>query len=128
MSNKNMLIDVDKFRDIVGEIGTAAGLCVIDHAIADHLRSTTKNDIGKKLGGYLLGVIESSHNYNAHISDPLPDSLKMPFKEYQKSDASPACLALIFHASYERSGDTMEEKDERGASALKWYAYFEEFE
>ena len=49
-----MLIDVNKFRDIVGEIGTAAGLCVIDHAIADHLRSTTKNDIGKKLSGWII--------------------------------------------------------------------------
>ena len=60
--------------------------------------------------------------------DCMPDDVQMSFKTFQQSTASPASLALIFHASYERSGDTVEKKDERGASALEWYEYFEEYD
>ena len=61
-------------------------------------------------------------------AEQMPDQVMIPFDEYQKSEASPACLALIFHAGYERSGDTVSQRDERGESADDWYEYFKDYE
>ena len=61
-------------------------------------------------------------------AEEMPDKVMISFEEYQKSEASPACLALIFHAAYERSGDSVSQKDERGESADEWYEYFEDYE
>ncbi len=63
-------------------------------------------------------------DYEEHM----PDKVQMSFKEFQNSNAAPSCLALIFHASYERSMDTIDAIDERGASAEEWYEYFKDYE
>ena len=60
--------------------------------------------------------------------EEMPDKVQMPFDEFQHSDENPACLALIFNASYERSGDDINKIDERGKNADEWYEYFKDYE
>lgn len=49
---------------------------------------------------------------------------KMSYEEYICSTANPEDLALVFHASYERSDDTPKIRRERIDNAEKWYGYF----
>ena len=64
----------------------------------------------------------------SEFADEMPSEVMIPFSEYTSSKASPACLALIFNASYERSGNAIIEMDERGKYANKWYEYFKEYD
>jgi len=48
---------------------------------------------------------------------------KMTYDEYIVSKKSAHDLALVFHASYERSGDTAVQREERATAATKWYNY-----
>ena len=50
--------------------------------------------------------------------------LLMSGEEYTKSLCTPKDLALVFHASYERSGDGVKELQERIDAAEEWYRYF----
>lgn len=63
---------------------------------------------------------------NSKYANDVPEPTS--FSLFTQSTASPAGLALIFEAAYERSSDTIEEKDERADSALVWYEYFRDFE
>lgn len=47
--------------------------------------------------------------------------IKMSVKQYKMSKKSVKKLAYIFHGSYERSGDTDAEIEERGKTAQKYY-------
>ena len=76
MSEKNMLIDFGKFQTITKEMLTAATLCLLDKSIVDHLRKTTKTDIGKKLSIYLKEVCDSSEKHKDHICGPLPNAFE----------------------------------------------------
>ena len=49
----------------------------------------------------------------------------MKYEEYIKSEHSPEDLALVFHASYERSNDNDKLKNTRANNARKWYNYFD---
>ncbi len=50
------------------------------------------------------------------------------YTEYIKSDLDVKKLALVFHASYERSSDGDDELEERAIAAEKWYLIFTEDE
>ena len=76
MSEKNMLIDFGKFQTITKEMLSAANLCLLDKSIVDHLRKTTKTDIGKKLSIYLKEVCDSSEKHKDHICGPLPNAFE----------------------------------------------------
>lgn len=56
------------------------------------------------------------------LSFDTPD--KMTSKEYSKSTCDVGDLALVFHATYERSGDDAENLQERVDAAYKWYDFF----
>lgn len=49
---------------------------------------------------------------------------EMTYAEYILSTNDPGDLALVFHASYERSNDTVMIRNERVQNAENWYAYF----
>lgn len=65
-----------------------------------------------------------------HSYEKMPlsnDDLKgMTIEEFSRSTADCKDLALIFHASYERSGDDKKILQERVDNAEKWYRYFTE--
>ncbi len=48
---------------------------------------------------------------------------KMSYEDYIKSEAAVADLALVFHASYERSSDCMSQLNDRIAYSEKWYNF-----
>ena len=48
---------------------------------------------------------------------------KMSYAEYIASEYDVGDLALVFHASYERSGDSEAIKQERVQNAKDWYDY-----
>jgi hypothetical protein len=48
----------------------------------------------------------------------------MTFEDYIKSDTIPENLALVFHASYERSNDDDIAINNRMVTARSWYDYF----
>lgn len=50
--------------------------------------------------------------------------LSMSGEEYMQSSFAPKDMALVFHASYERSGDGVKELQERIDAAEQWYRYF----
>ena len=50
--------------------------------------------------------------------------LSMSGEEYTQSSFAPKDMALVFHASYERSGDGVKELQERIDAAEQWYRYF----
>ena len=52
----------------------------------------------------------------------------MSYEEYINSTLSPSELAVMFEASYERSGDTLDMIQERKDNAENWYEYFTEKE
>jgi len=58
----------------------------------------------------------------------IPEVVQMPFSDFVISEESPQSLALIFNASYERSNDSLSQKEVRINAALEWYEYFEEYE
>lgn len=49
---------------------------------------------------------------------------EMTYEEYISSNLSPEELAIIFHASFERSDDTEEMRQEREKAARRWYDHF----
>ncbi len=51
-------------------------------------------------------------------------NLEMTGKEYTTSSDAPEDLALVFQASFERSGDGVKELQERIDAAAEWYRYF----
>lgn len=48
----------------------------------------------------------------------------LSYEEYNQSKYNPGDLALIFHASYERSGDDTKALQERDDAAMGWYNFF----
>ena len=64
----------------------------------------------------------------SEYADQLPANMRMSYKEFTQSTESPAGLALIFEAAYERSQDTPSMRDERAAAAEEWYEYFKDFD
>lgn len=61
-------------------------------------------------------------------ADKMPSNPQMPLSDFMKSEAAPEALALIFEASFERSAETLEQKEERSEAAKDWYEYFKDFE
>ncbi len=53
-------------------------------------------------------------------------SPKMTVEEYRQSTCDPRDLAMVFHASYQRSGDDAAKLQERVDAAERWYRYFTE--
>ena len=51
---------------------------------------------------------------------------KMSIETFSQSTYDSKDLALVFHASYERSGDNKEQLQERMDAADAWYQYFTE--
>ena len=49
---------------------------------------------------------------------------KMSYNEYIVSTNDVGELALVFHGSYERSGDTVQVRENRVGYAEAWYKYF----
>lgn len=49
---------------------------------------------------------------------------KLSYSKYIEELYSPSEMALVFHASYERSADGKEAIEERSIAAEKWYQYF----
>ena len=49
---------------------------------------------------------------------------KLSYSEYIEELYSPSEMALVFHASYERSADGKEAIEERSIAAEKWYQHF----
>ncbi len=53
-------------------------------------------------------------------------SPKMTAEEYRQSTCDPRDLAMVFHASYQRSGDDAVKLQVRVDAAERWYRYFTE--
>ena len=66
----------------------------------------------------------SDRYYKIPLSDNVPR--KMTIEEFSQSTYDSKDLALVFHASYERSGDDKDQLQERVNAAESWYEYFAE--
>ncbi len=50
----------------------------------------------------------------------------MTMEEFSRAEYDCKDLALVFHATYERSGDNKDQLQERIDNAERWYRYFME--
>jgi hypothetical protein len=62
---------------------------------------------------------------DGYFPEPFVDdtSRKMTWDEFISSTNNPGDLAQVFHASYEKSGDSAAEIKERVDAALEWYDF-----
>ncbi len=67
-----------------------------------------------------------SNAYNSEDINTIEENNEFSFAEFQKSSLNCKVLALMFEASYERSGDDYLMKIERSDSAEKWCNYFDD--
>lgn len=66
----------------------------------------------------------SDRYYKIAFSDNTPR--EMSIEEFSQSTCDSKDLALVFHASYERSSDDKDQLQERVDAAETWYLYFTE--
>lgn len=67
---------------------------------------------------------DSAPRYYAKLPLSFDTQGKMTSEEYSKSTCDVGDLALVFHASYERSGDGKEGLQNRIKYAYEWYSFF----
>jgi len=87
------------------------------------LEGNREENVEKVVQGWYKGSAESYYEI-LPISDGVPR--QMTVKEFSKAEYNCKDLALVFHASYERSGDGKDDLQERADAAEKWYRYFTE--
>lgn len=85
------------------------------------MKTFSSQDDGVALRWYTSNVEYYYKKYP--LSDNVPDK-EMNVKTFSESTCNCKDLALIFHASYERSGDDKDGLQERVDAAEKWYLYF----
>lgn len=66
--------------------------------------------------------------YATDYADQLPENPRMSYNDFTHSTDSPAGLALVFEAGFERSGDDAQGRNERAQAAEAWYEYFKDFD
>lgn len=89
----------------------------------DYLEYTLQPDLEPEERRWLIYSAQAYYKI-IPLSSGTPNT--MTSEDYCKSTCNPGDLALIFHASYERSGDDKNKLQERIDAANAWFKYFGE--
>ncbi len=113
----------DKFLDWAGFKGVTAATDVNNRASSDAKR-LMDDELEYLIYSSLSTTPTSSVHRQWYATTGYGSPLKMTYEQYIVSTSNAGDLALVFHASYERSSDSSAIKQERYDNANRWYDYF----